>query len=177
MCFGKPGSDLNSFSAHYATLSCFLYWLLLLSLLMCPCRREQTSTVSEAKGDLAPLFTSWITMHSSSSPVVSTLSTVLLPLETFSRKNRKKNRTFSFLNFAIMKCQSLLEVRVGAESWVANEATNWAWRLTVVLICPWLGANMAVLNSCISHIFPSVDDCGQSCVCGYRAAVSCRREV
>lgn len=34
----------------------------------------------------------------------------------------------------------------------------------MVLICQWLGANMAVLNSCISHIIPSVDDSGQSCV-------------
>lgn len=32
----------------------------------------------------------------------------------------------------------------------------------MVLICQWLGANMAVFNSCISHIIPSVDDFGQS---------------
>lgn len=35
----------------------------------------------------------------------------------------------------------------------------------MVLICQWLGANMAVfLRSCISHIIPSVDDSGQSFV-------------
>lgn len=151
-CFGKPGSVFNSFSAHYATFLCFLYRLLLLSLLMCPCREKQTSTVSEAEGDSGLLFTSSITMHSSSS-VVLTWSTVLLPFETFLRKkklnktdNNNKKKPFPFLNFAIMKCQTLLEVSVGTESQVANEATNWAWRQTVVLICQWLGANMAVLK-------------------------------
>lgn len=34
-----------SFSAHYATLMRFLYWLLLLSPPVCLCREEQTSTV------------------------------------------------------------------------------------------------------------------------------------
>lgn len=87
-CFGKPGVVLNSFSAHYATLLCFLYWLLLLSPSVCLCREEQTSTVSAAEGDLRLLFTLSVTMYSSSSsspPAVSTWSTVLPPHDLFEK--------------------------------------------------------------------------------------------
>lgn len=66
--FGDPGFVLNSFSAHYATLLCFffVYRLLLLSPLVCLCRQEQTSTVSEAEGDRGLIFTFSFTMYSSS---------------------------------------------------------------------------------------------------------------
>ena len=71
----------------------FLYWLLLLlSPLVCPCREEQTSTVSEAEGDFGLLFTLSITMYSSSSSVVSTWSTVLLPLDLFEKEKDKKKQ-------------------------------------------------------------------------------------
>lgn len=70
---GDPGFVLNSFSAHYATLLCCffffcvcVYWLLLLSPLVCLCREEQTSTVSEAEGDRGLIFTFSFTMYSSS---------------------------------------------------------------------------------------------------------------
>lgn len=91
-CFGKPGFVLNSFSAHYATLLCFLYWLLLLSPSVCLCREEQTSTVSAAEGDLGLLFTLSVTMYSSSSspPAVSTWSTVLPPHDLFEKDKNKK---------------------------------------------------------------------------------------
>lgn len=103
---------------------------------------------------------------------------LLRPCRDRKKKKRSQiNANFPFLNFAIMKCQTLLEVSVGTESQVANEATNWAWRYTVVLICQWLGANMAVLNSCISHIIPSVDDSGQSCVSDFWPAVCWYSEV
>lgn len=49
---GNPSSNLKSFSAHYATSLCFLYWLLLLLLLsplVCLCREESTSTVSRQR--------------------------------------------------------------------------------------------------------------------------------
>lgn len=65
-------------------------------------------------------------MHSTS--VVLTWDTrVAASLRPFYEKNdNKKHKTvlFPFLNFAIMKCQTLLEVSVGTESQVANEATN-----------------------------------------------------
>lgn len=41
----------------------------------------------------------------------------------------------------------------------------------MVLICLWLGANMAELKSCLSHSIPSVDDSGQSRVSDCRTAV------
>lgn len=115
-CFGKPGSVFNSFSAHYATLLCFLYWLLLLSPLVCPCREEQTSTVSEAEGDLGLLFTLSITMYSSPSSVVLTWSTVLLPLDLFEKEKSKKNetkkaenRTFRFLTLLLWSARPSLK--------------------------------------------------------------------
>lgn len=135
-CFGKPGSVFNFFSAHYATLLCFLYWLLLLSPPVCPFQRWANFHCVWDRGRPGPAFYLYsITMHSSSSSsVVSTWSTVLLPLETFSRQKKKIHRkqNFPFLNFAIMKCQTLLEASVG---------TEWSDKLSMEVNC---GANLSV---------------------------------
>lgn len=88
--------------------------------------KSRTSTVSEAEGDLDLLYTLWITTRccypsSSSSFVVSTWSVEsvaasrdLFMIEYKKKKNLKQ--TFPYLNFALMKCQTLLEVSVGTES-------------------------------------------------------------